>query len=226
MLMADFDGDRRSEILLRDRGTPYSHYRFTPGAAGTPGTLTVVRTTYQGPTSQPRDFNGDGADDFFTYNGVTSELYLGCPAGSTLACNGGVTVASQWSVPHYVTSALPDQNHDGLPEVFLGDEGLGLGRLWLHFSDAATGSITPAPVWQALGDPLVYDFCYSILRPGDLNGDRREDEFLILGRGRIYAFFPEDGISPRCTRPGPGRAAMAASRSSWAATRGSWGRRG
>jgi Lysyl oxidase/FG-GAP-like repeat len=189
--LADVNGDRRADIVsIRQRVATV--WLATPGAPG--GPFTAARAV--SPVTDvlaPGDSNRDGKEDVVLTNRVDSQLLLGCRARER-DCDGGLRAAPAWTTTAQpVRGLVPDINRDGLAEAILTDTGFGngpgLGRVWLHLSDRATG-LSAAPAWATLGDSRYNAFGLDVLVPGDLDGDHRSNEFVITSNGRMYAFFP------------------------------------
>lgn len=191
--LADVNGDGLDDLVSAKAGTT-SVFLSTPGAVKP---FTLSRTVPGFAVYARGDFNQDTNDDVLVLVDEGTALYPGC-AASTPGCDGGLGAEPLWTVPNLVLGFVPDQNGDSLREVILGepDGAAGLGRLFLHLSDAQTGGVSPTPIWSALGDPLFVYFGLDVLFPGDLNNDGRSTEMVVTAVGRLYGFFPPpQGVS-------------------------------
>lgn len=187
---SDLNGDGLDDLISLKGGSA-SLYLATP--QGADGPFTLVRTLPASAARRVGDTNGDGAADLLVELDNESSLYLGCKAGSSLVCEGPVAAQPSWTIARTVRAVFPDQNGDGLAEVFVGD--YTSGRTWLHLSDAATGGLSSVPAWSVMGDPLFHGFAYDIEPVGDLDGDGQKTEFMVSAAGRVYLYTPEQGLS-------------------------------
>ena len=177
--VGDFDGDGSSEIVSV-RASVATMYRVTAGA------LVAGRTFPQmARASNVGDWNTDGLPDLLLRSVEGSHLHVGCTPPAA-GCEDGVASVPAWSSEQQVVGIVPDVDRDGLGEVMIG----GFGLVALHLSDPVTG-YEATPVWSALGDPNYPGFGSPVYVPGDLDGDRRQTEFLLASAGRLYAFFPQ-----------------------------------
>lgn len=188
--LSDLDGDGLDDLVVTQSATRKTTlYRATPGAQ-TP--FTEVRSFPDMATRvlPAGDANGDGAKDLLYETSEGSRLYLGCKTPRPGVCEGGLSVSPAWTTPEAVLALFPDQNGDGLPEAVLG----ATGRVDVHLL-LPEGGVSPTPIWSGLGDAA-----YPGLSPipsfvGDLDKDGQENEFLLSAAGRLYAFFPRQGLS-------------------------------
>ncbi|QRK07039.1 VCBS repeat-containing protein [Archangium violaceum] len=189
-VLVDLDGDGLDELVVTqgaERSTTL--YRPTPGAEAPftqarvlPGwTLSLVRVG---------DLNGDGAEELLRWNGDASELFLGCEQDQPGVCEGGLSVSPSWTSAEMVRGFFPDQNGDGHPEVVISDP----SRLSVHLFQPE-GGFASAPIWRVLGDGAFPSLAPPPIFVGDLDKDGQETEFLLGALGRLYAFFPKQGLS-------------------------------
>ncbi len=191
-IFSDVNGDGLHDVLINRLGY---FFTFLSTPAG-PSRNNLVGYLPAGDIFRAGDTDGDGAEDvlvrFATFSTFeNTRLFRGCPQGQS--CWAGVRQQPAWVLPGTVLGMFPDQNGDGYSEVARGDF-IG-GRLSLHFSDPATGVPAEAPTWSVLGDPLYLGFGRAIAQLGDVNGDGKKTEFAVASVGRVYAYFPQDGIS-------------------------------
>jgi hypothetical protein len=191
-IFSDMNGDGLDDVLINLQGRSFT-FLSTPS---TPARFTLVGSIYAQEIFRAGDTNGDGAEDllvrfaaYSTYE--TTVLYLGCPQGQS--CYASLRPQPAWFLPGTVVSMFPDQNGDGYLEVVRSDF-IG-GRIALHLSNPETGVPQDAPAWSVLGDPLYVGFGRSLVTLGDMDGDGQRTEFAVSAIGRVYGYFPRDGIS-------------------------------
>ncbi|WP_224240480.1 lysyl oxidase family protein [Hyalangium gracile] len=188
--LSDVNGDGRDDIVNL-RGGMASIYLSTPQAAE--GPFTLARSLPAFTAIAVRDTNGDGAADLVIEYEGESSLYLGCKQGSALTCEGPLSAEPVWKSSRSIQATFPDQNGDGHVEYFIGDAMD--GRMWLHFSEGATGAPSAVATWAVGGDPVFPGFGRHVIPMGDLDGNGQGSEFLITALGRMYLYTPEQGIS-------------------------------
>jgi hypothetical protein len=191
-LFSDVNGDGLDDVIVHRLGRAFT-FLSTPH---TPARFTLVGFVFAGEIFRAGDTDGDGADDllvrFAPYSShETTRLYRGCPPGRS--CLASFQQPPAWILPGTVVSMFPDQNGDGYAEVVRGDF-VG-GRLSLHLSNPETGVPLDAPAWSVLGDPLHVGFGRSLVQLGDVNGDGQRTEFAVSAVGRVYGYFPSEGLS-------------------------------
>jgi hypothetical protein len=136
------------------------------------------------------DINRDGAADVLIGTSQGARLFLGCKQDEAGVCEGGLAISPSWTTPEAVQELFPDQNGDGYPEVVIS----AFGQIRVHLYQPQ-GGVSAAPIWTLLGDPAYTGFGSATYSVGDLNQDGQDTEFLVGSIGRLYAFFPEQGIS-------------------------------
>lgn len=189
-LLSDLNGDGLDDLVVTQgsarrtaiyRATPGADAPFTPVRSFPDRALRVIRAG---------DLNGDGAKELLFGTPEGSKLYLGCKTEEAGACEGGLTFSPAWTAPEQVVGFFPDQNGDGHREVILGDT----GRVAVHLFQPE-GGISPSPIWSILGDAAYPGLTTATYFVGDLDKDNKETEFLMGAAGRLYAFFPKQGLS-------------------------------
>ncbi|WP_395829150.1 lysyl oxidase family protein [Archangium violaceum] len=189
-LFSDLDGNGRDElVVIQGAELSLEIYRATPEGAE-PFTRVRRFEDYTLRVSPVGDRNGDGAEDLLVVAGLDSRIYLGCKQEEPGVCEGGLSVSPAWQVDPEVLGFFPDQNGDGHPEMLLGE----WGRTRVYLSEA-DGGISQEPIWSLMGDPAFTGFGAPAFFVGDLNKDGQQTEFLMGAQGRLYAFFPKQGIS-------------------------------
>lgn len=189
-LLSDLDGNGIDELaVIQGADLSTEIYRATPEAEE-PFTRVRLFDEPAWRLSRAGDRNGDGAEDLLLVTLNDSRILLGCKQEEPGVCEGGVSVSPAWKVAPDVLGFFPDQNGDGHPEVLLGD----WGRMRVHLSEA-DGGISPEPIWSIMGDPAYTGFGAPAFFVGDLDKDGQATEFLLGAQGRLYAFFPKQGLS-------------------------------
>ncbi|NJC23445.1 hypothetical protein BJ994_002521 [Arthrobacter pigmenti] len=156
----------------RDYNRTCDPYAFTP--------LAIPASTLSGPSM---DFNGDWNHDILARARASGDLrnYAGTGRGSLLQ---GAFVGRGWGI--YNTLHTPgDLTSDGAGDILVRDA-IGNGNLWLYRGTGKGGH--SARAWVGGGwDP------YTIVAPGDFNGDQRAD---LLARERangVLWLYPGNG---------------------------------
>jgi hypothetical protein len=128
----DFNGDGKSDILLRDTNTGAVKLWLMNGGAVFPGgTIAGIATNWQ--IVAQRDFNGDGKADILWRDNTTGTVRLFLMNGLTVTQN--LLVAS--NVPsHFVIAGVGDFNGDGKADILWRDMSTGAVSMW--FMNGAT----------------------------------------------------------------------------------------
>ncbi|MFP2924633.1 lysyl oxidase family protein [Pyxidicoccus sp. 3LG] len=197
-VLADVNGDALDDIVLTVY--PSSHvFASTPSGAA-PFTYRGGVVTLGWQLRNAGDTNGDGTDDILAVATPVGDtrLHHGCLAPDPASpCALALSAQPAWMMPGSIPAVVPDLNGDGRPE-FLRTEAPP-GRAWLHLSEPETGSPAATPVWGALGDPLFPSFGSVLIPLGDVDGDGVATDFGIGAQGKLYAFFPRQGVSAELT---------------------------
>ncbi|WP_241758849.1 lysyl oxidase family protein [Pyxidicoccus parkwayensis] len=186
----DFNGDGLDDVVSSRAGV-LSFYQATPGAEG--GTFTLVHTRQGISFSNQGDINGDGADDLMMPSEDTEnlrELYLGCKAGSSFACEGPLSAEPVRTLVASSAKLLPDFNEDGHPDAFLF---MPNGVMNFHLSEPG-GALSSTPVWSLMED-ATFPGMGSPVAVGDMDGDGERHDFVMGALGRLYFYSPSKGIS-------------------------------
>jgi uncharacterized protein (DUF2141 family) len=167
----DFNGDGKSDILLRDSGGSLGMWlmngsTITTGASvGSPGgTYTVAGIG---------DFNGDGKADILLRDAL-GNLGMWIMNGSTIT--SGASVGSPGG--SYTVAGIGDFNGDGKADILLRDT---LGNLGIWFMNGAT--ITSGAFVGSPGGS------YTVAGVGDFNGDGKADILLRDTLGNLGIWF-------------------------------------
>jgi CSLREA domain-containing protein len=162
--VADFDGDGKSDILLRDGAGNIGMWFMnglviTGGAAvGSPGPYTVAAVA---------DFDGDGMADILLRDALGN---IGMWLMNGAVITGGALVGSPG--PYTVVGAR-DFNGDGKADILLRDD-LGTLGMWIMNGPViASGALVGSPIG------------YSVAGIGDFNGDMRADILLQDSLGNL-----------------------------------------
>ncbi|WP_257447163.1 lysyl oxidase family protein [Archangium lipolyticum] len=206
--LSDLDGDGLDDLVVTQGAGRVTYIlRATPGAQE-PFTQVRVFQELAARVIPAGDLNGDGRGELLRVTAEGSELFPGCGPDAPGVCEGGVSASRVWNAPEDVTAFFPDQDGDGHPEVLLS----GAGRVQVHLFQPE-GGVSPAPIWNLLGDAVFPGFGGAAMFAGDLDGDGQRTEFLLGSMGRLYAFFPQKALSaelrpawawPRSDSLGPG----------------------
>ena len=172
----DFNGDGRSDVLLRNTGGTFNEW-----LGRTDGTFAsnIANVNYGLTTdwhvSGTADFNGDGRNDILLRNdnGTINE-WLGLPDGSYASniANVNIPLSNSWRVV-----GTADFNGDGRSDVLLRNDN-GTINEWLGLPDGSFASNLAnvnyglSTAWQVAGT-------------GDFNGDGRNDVLLRNDNGTI-----------------------------------------
>ncbi|REG37425.1 FG-GAP repeat protein [Archangium gephyra] len=190
--LSDLNGDGLDDLVVNQASTRRtSIYRATP-AADAPFTLVRTFPERAGRTLRTGDLDGDGTGELLLVTAAGSQLYPGCKIDEPGICEGGLRASPTWTAPESLIALFPDQNGDGHREAVLGYQ----GRVAVHLFQPE-GGISPASIWSIIADPAYPGLSLSsgLVQVGDLDKDNRETEFLLSAFGRLYAFFPKQGIS-------------------------------
>jgi hypothetical protein len=208
--LSDLDGDGLDDLVITHASSRRTNiYRATP-AADAPFTLVRTFSDLAVRTVRVGDLNGDGTGELLRVTTAGSRLFSGCKAEEPGVCEGGLSVSPFWTAPESLMALFPDQNGDGLPEAVLGYQ----SKVAVHLLQPE-GGISPAPIWSIFADPAYPGFALpaALSQVGDLDKDNKETEFLLSAYGRLYAFFPKQGLSaevrpdwawPKSNSVGPG----------------------
>lgn len=161
---ADFDGDGKSDILLRDAAGNIGMWRMSGSTVlsgafvGSPGGYTVAGAA---------DFDGDNRADILLRDG-SGNLGLWLMQGSTIAA--GAFVGSPGS---YTVAGVADFNGDRRADILLRDSLGNLGMWLMDGSAIASGAFVGSPGG------------YSVAATADFTGDGIADILLRDGTGNL-----------------------------------------
>jgi uncharacterized protein (DUF2141 family) len=161
---ADFDGDGKSDILLRDGSGNLGMWRMNgstivAGAfVGSPGAYTVAGAA---------DFDGDGRSDILLRDS-NGNLGLWFMNGSTIMA--GSFVGSPGA---YTVAGVADFDGDGKPDILLRDTNGTLGLWRMNGATVISGAL--------IGSPGAY----TVAATADFDGDGRADILLRDATGTL-----------------------------------------
>jgi hypothetical protein len=174
----DFDGDGRSDILLRDESAGW----LTDWLGTGNGTFTnnnVNAGTFFTPDWKiigTGDFNGDGRIDFLLRNGdgwTTDWLGTGSGGFTNNGANTSILFASNWQV-----AGVGDFNGDGKSDFLLRDITSGWLTEWTGNSSGGFDNNGPTAT-------LFFTNDWHVIGTGDFNGDGRDDFLLRSDAGWV-----------------------------------------
>jgi hypothetical protein len=190
VFMGDFNGDGRTDLLVRSRATLYSAIYLSNGDGTfsvrnlgiqlvTPGFyLDQYEDVYVG------DFNGDGRDDLFVRNRAShnSGIYLSNGNGSFTVKNFGVQIVTpEFCLDQYEDVYVGDFNGDHKTDLLVRNRASQNSGIYLSNGDGSfsvksfgVGLVTPG--FTLNGDEDVYQ--------GDYNGDGKTD--LLVRNKRFH----------------------------------------
>jgi hypothetical protein len=171
--VSDFDGDGKSDILLRDAVTGQTSIWMMNGVTVTSTALTSLNAGPYTPASGWQaqgigDFDGDGKYDVLWRDYATGELAVWAMNGATVVTSymasmipGAYTATTGWQV-----HGVGDFNGDGKSDILWRHASAGQTAIWFMdgatVTSAANTSATATAGWQVQG-------------VGDFNGDGKAD---------------------------------------------------
>jgi serine protease len=154
---ADFDGNGRHDLLIRDAGTGATSIQLMDGLVPA-GTATLLadaawEVTHTG------DFDGDGKADLVWRNDTTGTTSMWRMNGTAFVAGSTLLVNAAWKVTH-----VADFDGDGKADLVWRNATTGETAIWLMNGTAfASGSVVLAnPAW-------------SVVLTGDLDGNGKAD---------------------------------------------------
>jgi hypothetical protein len=191
--ISDFNGDGKSDILLRDAVSGQTAIWMMNGSAVTSNALTSmnagVYTSTTGWQAQGiGDFDGDGKNDLLWRDSATGELAVWTMNGATVVASatasvnpGAYTATTGWHV-----QGIGDFDGDGKSDILWRDAGTGQTAIWFMNGAVATTSantsVQATAGWQVNG-------------VGDFNGDGKADIlWRHAGTGKTAVWFMNGAV--------------------------------
>jgi hypothetical protein len=159
----DFNGDGRSDILLRSQSTGTLWSLLLDGnTVNSSAKITGLSSDWK--VAATADFNGDGTVDILLRNQVTGQLWLYSMNGNVIASSSSVTALSlAWQI-----ISIADFNRDAKADILLYDSST--GQTWMYLMDGVI--ITES----GEGPLLTADL--ELVATEDCNGDGTADVLL------------------------------------------------
>jgi hypothetical protein len=176
--VSDFNGDGKSDILLRDAVTGQTAVWMMNGASVTSSLATSMNagaytSTSGWQTQGIGDFDGDGKYDLLWRDSATGELAVWTMNGATVVTSGMASVnpGAYTSTTGWQVQGIGDFNGDGKSDILWRDAQTGQTGIWLmngavkiggRRASSNAGAYTSTTGWQVQG-------------VGDFNGDGKAD---------------------------------------------------
>jgi hypothetical protein len=193
LAVSDFDGDGKSDILLRDALSGQTAIWMMNGSQVTSNALTSmnagVYTSTTGWQAQGiGDFDGDGKNDLLWRDAVTGELAVWTMNGATVVTSatanvnpGAYTSKTGWQV-----KGIGDFDGDGKSDILFGNVETGETSVWFMNGSVVTSSAntnaTATAGWHVNG-------------VGDFNGDGKSDIlWRHAGTGKTSVWFMNGAV--------------------------------
>lgn len=196
LLLGDFDGDGRTDLLCHNRGTGADQIALANGSGGTFTLLDPASDFCEGARGQQRlsvaDFNGDGKADLACHDvdgGKTRVALASGRVGTSLAftrLGGWPAGAVGWcdaasAAPPFSygsTLSVGDFNGDGLADLYCRNPSVGANQIAFSNGDGTFTYSEQSPAWCGAGHRVHL---------ADLHGVRRDELVCTGGAAGIVA---------------------------------------
>ncbi len=163
---SDFNSDRKSDILWRNRATGENAIWLMNGTTLSAGVSTNALADLNYGIAGVGDFNGDGKSDILWRNRATGENAIWLMNGTTLL--GGAVFATITD-PNWSIAGVGDFNADGKSDILWRNSATGENTIWL---------MNGVTISSAAMFATVADLNWSIAGVADFDGDGKSDILL------------------------------------------------
>jgi len=199
VIIADFNGDRRSDIFVADHGydaDPFPGYQnalvlTAPGGKLVDATGNLPQQSTFTHSAAAADIDGDGDIDLYVGNtwGQTDldpQILLNDGSGGFTLAENRLPPLVDLNQNGYTTCEFSDVDNDGSQDLILGDAGDDISnphsrRDSVVLLNDGTGVFTLLPDAMPPKDFSDFDMCHDI-QPINLNGDDYVDLFVVYER--------------------------------------------
>jgi hypothetical protein len=191
--VSDFDGDGKSDILLRDAVSGQTATWMMNGATVTSNLVTSMNAGAYTPTSGWQaqglgDFDGDGKNDLLWRDYASGELAVWTMNGATVvnSATASVNPGAYTSTTGRHVQGIGDFNGDGKSDILWRNAGTGQTAVWFMNGAVVTSSSNTSAQatvgWQVNG-------------VGDFNGDGKSDIlWRQTGTGRTAVWYMNGAV--------------------------------